>query len=449
MRQIDKRRNAAEWVALGLSYGLSVVLGWGVLFAALGGAVDFQGAYYATRSLMTHHDPYNPHDIVATNLEAQRHPPPEGVIRLELALAGIVYQPTVFPLLAPFVWMGWSMAWRVWMLLLIGGLFASGVLMWRVSARAAPRVAIALVCLMLANAAVSIGSANPAGVAIALCTFAVWCFLEERYEAVGVVCMALSLLLKPHDSGLVWLYLLLAGGVSRRRAWQSLAVTAVVGGAALVWVTAVAPAWPGEWKTNLSAIGAQGKMNNPAALTAEELRVTKTIVDLQSAVAVFWPDPKVYNPVSYAFCGLLLLAGAAATLARRVTAEQVWLGLTAIAPLTLLVVYHRPYDARLLLIAIPGCALLAGRGGWIAKTSVALTASAIFLTGDLTTAFLLASAQQSHLEPATVAGKLSILLLTRAGVLALIAMSLFHVVAYVRAGRGGGTRRDTLVAYGA
>jgi hypothetical protein len=336
------------------------------------------------------------------------------------------------------------------MVLLIGGLFTSGVLMWRVAERAAPGTAITLTCLMLANAAVSIGSANPAGVAIALCTVALWCFLEEQYEVVGVVCLALSLLLKPHDSGLVWLYLVVAGGAWRRRAWQSLAITVVVGGAALVWVTAVAPAWPTEWKQNLAAISAPGQMNNPGARTVEELRVTKTILDLQSAVAAFWPDPKVYNAVSYAFCGVLLLVGAAATLARRMTAEQVWLGLTAIAPLTLLVVYHRPYDARLLMIAIPGCALLARRGGWIAKTSVALTLSAIVFTGDLTAAFLMTTPQHLHLAPTTLGDRVLILVLTRAGVLALTAMSLFHVLVYARALRGtGDSGRGTLVAYGA
>ncbi len=446
---MNGRKRVWAWSVLLLSFALSVCFGWQVLFSAPGGAVDFQGAYYATRCLMSHHDPYSPSDVTTMYVALKRHPPPEGFFRADLAFAGFVYQPIVFPLIVPFVWMGWSMALRVWMVLLIAGLFTSGVLMWRVGARAAPGVAITLVCLMLANAAVSIGSGNPAGVAIALCTFAVWCFLEARYEAAGVVCLALSLLLKPHDSGLVWLYLLLAGGALRRRAWQSLAVTAVVGGAALIWVTTVAPAWPGEWKVNLAAISAPGQMNNPAALTAEELRITKTIVDLQSVVAVFWPDPRVYNPVAYTFCGLLLLVGAAATFGRRLTAEQVWLGLTSIAPLTLLVVYHRPYDARILLIAIPGCALLARRGGWIAKTSVALTTAAIFLTGDLTTAFLLTAAQQLHLEPATFTNRLLILLLTRTGVLALIAMSLFHVAAYVRAAGGSGTERDTLVAYGA
>lgn len=151
---------------------------------------------------------------------------------------------------------------------------------------------------MLANCAVSIGSGNPAGLAVSLCVVGIWCLLKGRFVPVGVLCLALSLLLKPHDSGLVWLYLLLAGSVWRRRAWQTLTATAVMG--------AAAPAWRTGWKENLAAIGASGQMNNPGALTAEELHVTKTIVDLQAVAAVFWRDATVYNAVSYAVCGALL-----------------------------------------------------------------------------------------------------------------------------------------------
>ncbi len=42
---------------------------------------------------------------------------------------------------------------------------------------------------------------------------------------VGILCLAVSLAIKPHDGGLVWLYFILAGGAFRKRALQSLVVT--------------------------------------------------------------------------------------------------------------------------------------------------------------------------------------------------------------------------------
>lgn len=441
---MSKRNRLAAWLALGMSFGVSALFGLGTLFSTPGGSVDFQGVFYPTLCLTEGHDPYNLSTLRITYDEAAHRLSPQGVFPRK-DVVGFVYPPVVFPLIAPFVWMGWSAAWRVWMALLLAGLFLSAVSMERVARRAAPRTALVLVCLLLANAALSIASANPAGVAIALCVLAVWCFVEERFAAAGIACMAMSLLLKPHDSALVWLFLLLAGGAVRRRAWQTLAVSALAGAAALAWVAFVAPQWRSEWVANLAAINQAGMMNNPAAVTAEQLRITHTIIDLQAAVAVFWQDPKAYNAIAYAACGLLLLVGAAATVRRRLTASEIWLGLAAVAPLALLAVYHRPYDCRLLLLAIPGCALLVQRGGWTAKLSASLTAAAIFFTGDLTTSLLAGLPESLHLGAETLWDKLAVLLLTRAGVLALLAAGVFHLAVYVRMLRASG--RGTLVAY--
>ena len=41
------------------------------------------------------------------------------------------------------------------------------------------------------------------------------------------MCLAISLMLKPHDAGLVWLYFLLAGGIYRKRALQALVADAI------------------------------------------------------------------------------------------------------------------------------------------------------------------------------------------------------------------------------
>lgn len=101
-----------------LSSGLSVWIGLAILHTAPGGSVDFQGIFYGTRCLMEQHDPYKLSDLRATYMEAARELPPGGIYRTEDVL-GFVYQPTVFPLIAPLVWLGWGVAYRVWTLLLI------------------------------------------------------------------------------------------------------------------------------------------------------------------------------------------------------------------------------------------------------------------------------------------------------------------------------------------
>lgn len=77
---MDGRKMMLAWLALALSFGLSVYFGWQVLFSAPGGAVDFQGVYYATRCLMMHHDPYSPSDLTAMYVELAKHPSTRGYL---------------------------------------------------------------------------------------------------------------------------------------------------------------------------------------------------------------------------------------------------------------------------------------------------------------------------------------------------------------------------------
>jgi hypothetical protein len=65
-----------------------------------------------------------------------------------------------------------------------------------------------------------------------------------------------------------------------------------------------------------------------------------------------------------------------------------WFGLAAISAIAMLPVYHRTYDARLLVLAVPACAMLwkerssPGRSG-LGRLALLLTIAAIVLTGDI------------------------------------------------------------------
>ena len=91
-------------------------------------------------------------------------------------------------------------------MLTVGGLITASFLIWNLSANYAPIVCGALIGFLLVNSEVIVVLCNPAGIAISLCVVAVWCFLRERYVPVGILCLAVSLALKPHDVGLVSLF---------------------------------------------------------------------------------------------------------------------------------------------------------------------------------------------------------------------------------------------------
>jgi uncharacterized SAM-binding protein YcdF (DUF218 family) len=93
------------------------------------------------------------------------------------------------------------------------------------------------------------------------------------------------------------------------------------------------------------------------------------MVNLQTVISVFWDDPRIYNATSYIACGALLLAWVFVTVRFRFSPARTWLALAAIAALSLLPIYHRQQDTKLLLLTIPACVVLWTEGGLVGSQS--------------------------------------------------------------------------------
>jgi hypothetical protein len=282
-------------------------------------------------------------------------------------------------------------------LLTIAGLLFASFLVWELAANSSPIAAGALIGLFLVNSELLIISTNAAGIVVSLCAVAVWCFLRERLALAGVLCLAVALAVKPQDSSLVWLYLLLAGGVYRKRALQTLLATAILSLPGFLWVLQASPHWYAEWQSNVAALAVHGGINDPgpASIGAHGLAM---VISLQSVFSVFSDDPRFYNWASYLVFAPLLLGLAFITLRSRATHTRAWLALAVIAPLTLLPVYHRQYDAKLLLLTIPTCVMLWAEGGAIGRLALAVNAAGLVFTGDLTWAIFLGLMNHLHLS---------------------------------------------------
>jgi hypothetical protein len=326
----------------------------------------------------------------------------------------------------------WGLACLLWMSLTAGVYILAALLMWNLGADSAPVLSGGLICFVLANSEILIATGNAAGIAVSLCLVAVWCFFRERFVPAGILCLAVSLALKPHDAGLVWLYLLLAGGVCRRRALQTFLVTVVLGLASILWITPVAPHWMQELHSILLAASAPGGPSNPGPTSPAGGNGANMIIDLQSAISVFRDDPRFYNWVTYLVCGALLLVWSIRTLRLRFSQRRAWLALAAVLPLTMLVSYHRPYDAKLLLLAVPACAMLWAEDGPVRWVALLVTTAAIVYTGDITLTILKILTNNLHLSTAGLSGQILTTVLTRPGPLILLAMCIFYLWAYLR-----------------
>ena len=425
------RRIGLRWLLL----CAVIFIVWGSILehATAAGMLDFKIVYYGTQCLIHHRDPYQGADVLHV-YQAQG-----GQFPSDPALSGLYHQalttcinlPTALFLIAPLAMLPWAPAHLLWMTLVAGSLILAAFLIWDLAATDAPGIALFLVCMLLANCVIILSSGNLAGLAISLCVMAVWCFLKGRCVPAGILCLAVSLALKPHDFGFVWLYFLLAGAPHRKRALQTLLVTLVLCLPAVLWVSHIAPHWIPELHANLVSSSARGGINDPGPSAFGGHTPAASLIDLQSVISVFRDDPRIYNPVSYLVCGALLLAGAIHTLRSRFTTTRAWLALAAIAPLSLLLTYHRPYDAKLLLLSIPACTLLWAEGGSTASMALIVSTAGIVLTADIPSVILGMLTKHLHLGTG-LTGELLTVLLNRSSTLALLAMSIFYLWAYMQ-----------------
>jgi hypothetical protein len=412
-----------------LCCGISVL--WGVqLSRTPTGFADMKAAYNATRCLLQGHNPYKASDLLAVYKAGRGQRPKEAATFMQDMTLYMNLPPT-FLLVAPLTLLPFGAAKTIWLSVGIAVLMPAAWLMWRQGARYASTASLVLICIVLANNEISIQAGNTAVLVVGLCVLAAWCFAEGRFAAAGVFCLGLSLAVKPHDAGFIWLYFLLAGGIHRRRALQSLLVTAATASASFLWVGHVAPHWMQDWQANMRIISGPGGLNEPGPYTVSG-SAGGMVIDLQSTLCVVWNSPRICNLVSYVICGALLLVWLVRTVQLRHSRANVWLGLAAVMAPTFLITYHRGQDAKLLLLAIPACALLwpkRGVSGWLA---LVLTSLAVISTADIP---LTAWVQLRPYLPVGLGGILgkilaAVLLVPTPPIL--LAMGIFYLWVYVK-----------------
>jgi len=90
----------------------------------------------------------------------------------------------------------------------------------------------------------------------------------------------------------------------------------------------------------------------------------------------------------------------------RPSGRRAWFGLAAIAALSLLPVYRRQTDTKLLLLTVPACAMLWAEGGLTGCLAVLVNIAGFALRGDFTWVFFLALINRLNLSTIGVSGQL-------------------------------------------
>jgi hypothetical protein len=405
----------------------SIAMAWGLFFTqrARGTILDYRLADFGARCLIHHCDLYSEPEMTRFYLahggERSISAPSSGEGKHYLA-AFQVYPPSAELFFAPFALFPWQISYVCWISISLLLLTFAAFLMWNAAHVHAADLPFYLVWFLLVNSGGLLAGGNPAGAAVALAVIGVWCFLQDRFPIAGVLCMAVSLAIKPHDSGFVWLYLVCLGLPFRKRAVQSFVLTSLFAIAGVLWVRQVSPHWIQKLQSNLAILASNGSCNDPAGSAAISM------VNLQTVLAFFRDNAAFYNSVSVAICAPLILVFLFTATQVKSSPKTIWLGLATIAVLSLLPLYHRPHDAKILLLTIPACAMLWAEGGLTAWAALLFTGGGIVVTSELPLIVL----QGFPMAPASgIKAEMLTLLTTRPAPLILFAESLFYLYLYV------------------
>lgn len=432
--------------------GLRILAVGGIFFLLIGVLLartsvqrvqDFSFAYYGTRCLLRSADPYNAPLILRVYVEETGLKALNTVEASDPKVAtSQVYLPATFLLMVPFALLPWKAAFALWTLLSAGSFLLAVYLVWEICSTDGPRLAATLLAFLLATSATLLAMGNPATVVISLCVVAVWCFLRNRHAWLGVLCLAAALALKPHDAGFVWLCLLLFGPAYRKRALQTLAVVVALCIPSTLWVAHVSPHWTTELRANLGVDSVRGGTNDPGP-TSDNIGGIDILVNLQTVFSVFRDAPLFYNLATYLVCGPLLLVWLVVAVRGRHTETQLWLALAAIAALSMLPLYHRQHDAKLLLLTFPACCILWARRGLAGWIALGLNAAGIVLNGDILSLLRIRMVAPLLNSLTGFPKELVTVLLARPVTLILLATGVFYLWIFVRASRDDAGSTDS------
>jgi hypothetical protein len=408
-----------------------VALGFLVLISRKDQGLDFRIAYSTASCLIEHRDPYNQAELLRM-YQRNGGTLPQGGMETLRSEGLYIYLPTIFAATVPLLVFPMSVAYVLWTAFAALGFLVAAAMMWDVGKEYAPLLTGALLCCYLANSGSLISTGNAASLALSLGIIGAWCILRARWVVAGILCMALSLAIKPHDSAFLWLVLFLFGGTIRKRALQSLAVMVCVSLPFVVWVWRIAPDWLQEMRAHIAILSAHGAVSDPGPATVLN-RGTLALTNLQAVFSLAWDRPQFYNAASYAVCFAMIAVLVGKTLRRCPSEKSRWIAMASTSALTLLPVYHRQYDAKLLILAIPACALLWSQKGRTGRIAVIVTSLGLLVTSDLPWAFYLAGT--SNLQLSGVGARIYFLSLAVTVPLTVTLVAAWYLVAYARAMR--------------
>ncbi len=349
-----------------------------VRFARSSDFNDFISPYVQTRAWIKGVDPYSPANLVALwpagiqQFDFVKEDLAEGSLVLRRGIP-TAYPPTAFVLLSPFAWLPYRVAFAAWLLASL--LACAGAVLALTSVAQFHRdekrtyLFIAIV-LALAPFHTGLAAGSIVIVAVGACALAVWAVARNQDLAGGIL-LAVATGLKPQIGLPFVLYYFL------RKRWRvagaAVALLALLAATALLLLWLHHAPWLDNYRNDNKILFARGSLGD----FTEANPIRFSLIDLEVLVYTFVPDRSLATVLAFVISGILGLAWLL-FFRSRAPVESELLEIGALVVLSLLPVYHRLYDASLLIFPM-AWSLSALRGDLKALARITLVCMAFFL----------------------------------------------------------------------
>jgi Flp pilus assembly pilin Flp len=266
-----------------------------------------------------------------------------------------VYPPSALLVVSSLALLRYPAACLLW-LLLNGCMYVTAAgLILSLCPRPQRWLATILVSLILGTSRVLLLTGQPATFAISLLIIGCYLFFRGRYLPLGAFVLMLSLAVKPQIGGMIVLYFF-ARGIHRRYAAAAMAgaLALLLSAGLMLSLHPGSAGWASDLGANISASMKAGAINDPRPANVDATADT----NLQALTSTFIADEREFNAAAYAVFLVLLAVLIMAVLRTTAGREMYFLSIGALSALTPMPVYHRYYDARMLLITVPAVAIV-------------------------------------------------------------------------------------------
>ena len=344
---------------------------------------DFLSPYIQAKSWEHGSDPYSPQSLISFWPADNERP---SWVDAE-ARSGLLEKrrgmPSPYPLpslviIAAFTALPWTAALAAWTVLSTVAVLVTALALVSISGcRLAELRSQLFVAAALALAPLHTGlaTANPAILAVGLAVLSHWAARKSR-ERTASVLLAIAICLKPTVAGGLLVYYMV------RRRWRLTALTcliaAFIAGIGTARLAVVGVHWWASYVENTRQMFSTGSVDD---FTRSD-RLRFDMINVQILLGNFLNNPVVVNVISRLFAFGLMVVWVWRCLKHQ--SETGLLEISAVLVLSMVAVYHRFYDAALLMWPLAWCILLVKRTCVTALTMAAIVP--FFIPGQATLA---------------------------------------------------------------